>query len=239
MHLAAPTPSIEKSRAIEAHAPLVKRIANQMMTKLPPSVDVNDLIQAGLMALMESMDRYDPAQGANFETFAGQRVRGAMLDELRSLDWMPRGVRSAHRRVEKAIAVAQQELGRAPSEAEVAAGLGLALDAYHALLAQAAGNQVFLFDDFGGADMESDYLDSHCADSEANPLAQLSDARFRGALIKAIEKLPERERQLMGMYYEQDLTLKEIGAILGVTESRVSQLHTQAVVRLRAALKDW
>jgi RNA polymerase sigma factor for flagellar operon FliA len=233
---------LEETRTVEAYLPLVKRIANQMMTRLPPSVDVGDLIQAGLIGLMDAIERYEQTQGTQFETYATQRVRGAMLDELRQSDWIPRGVRSAQRKLERAIAELQQKLGRTPVEAEIAGHLGLKLADYHELLGQARGSQIMLFEDFGGGDDEdgaASYLDKHCADEGADPFARLSDRRFRKALVDAIGKLPEREKMLMGMYYEQDLNFKEIAAVLGVTESRISQMHSQAVARLRATLKAW
>lgn len=226
----------DKSQCLQEHALLVKRIAHHMMLKLPGSVDVDDLIQAGMIGLLDAASRYDELRGAQFETYAAQRIRGAMLDELRGADWLPRSMRRDTRRIENAISRLQQKLGRAPNESEIAKALALGLAEYQQLLQEARGAQLVYYEDFHNEDEES-FFDRHDYSSAANPLELLQDERFRAALMQAIERLPERERQLMGMHYEQEMNLREIGAVMGVSESRVCQLHSQAVARLRTALR--
>jgi RNA polymerase sigma factor FliA len=227
-----------RDRMLAEHAPMVRRIAHQMMTRLPPSVQVDDLVQAGMIGLLDALERYETVEGAQFATYAAQRVRGAMLDQLRAADWMPRGARQAMRRVEAAIRALQQRLGRAPAEREVAAELQLSAEAYHALLQEAVGHRLVHYEDLNGPDAQENFLDRHCPDASSDPLRELLDGEFRGALVEAIDALPERERLLMGLYYEEDLNLKEIGAVMGVSESRVCQLHSQAVARIRARLAE-
>lgn len=237
-----PQGTLDRSSAIERYGPMVRRVAAQMMAKLPSSVEMDDLVQAGMIGLMDAMTRYEASHGAQFETFAMQRVRGAMLDELRGADWLPRSVRKNQRSIEQAVRALEQKLKRAPTEVEIAREMGLPIAEYQAMLGEARGGQLVYLDEMsGGEDGDDSFLDRHRADSGEceEPAGMLNDARFRRALVEAIEALPERERFLMGMYYEQDMNLKEIGAVLGVTESRVCQLHSQAVARLRAKLKDW
>jgi RNA polymerase sigma factor for flagellar operon FliA len=229
---------LEAEQRISEFAPLVRRMAHHLAAKLPPSVEIDDIIQAGMIGLMDAASRYQEGQGAQFETFATQRIRGAMLDELRSNDWLPRSARKSMRRIERAVHKLEQKLGRAPNEKEIAQELGEPLDIYQSLLQESRGCELLHLEDFGRDD-DDDYLDRHCPDNRANPLELFQDARFRGALVKAIEALPEREKLLMGLYYEQDLNFKEIAAVLEVSESRVCQLHSQAVARLRAKLREW
>jgi len=228
----------DKTQCLREHAALVKRIAHHMMLKLPGSVDVEDLIQAGMIGLLDAASRYDELRGAQFETYAAQRIRGAMLDELRGADWLPRSLRRDTRRIETAISKLQQKLGRSPSETEIAKELGVSLAEYQQLLQEARGAQLVYYEDFHSEDEES-FFDRHDFSTEANPLELLQDDRFRSALIQAIERLPERERQLMGMHYEQEMNLREIGEVMGVSESRVCQLHSQAIARLRSYLRDY
>lgn len=226
----------DKNQCLQEHAALVKRIAHHMMLKLPGSVEVDDLIQAGMIGLLDAASRYDELRGAQFETYAAQRIRGAMLDELRGADWLPRSMRRDTRRIENAISKLQQKLGRAPSESEIAQELGVSLPEYQQLLQEARGAQLVYYEDFHNEDEES-FFDRHDYSTEANPFELLQDERFREALIQAIDRLPERERMLMGMHYEQEMNLREIGEVMGVSESRVCQLHSQAVARLRTALR--
>ena len=227
----------DKEQCLIEFAPLVKRIAHFMMLKLPSSVQVDDLIQAGMIGLLDAASRYDELRGAQFETYASQRIRGAMLDELRGADWLPRSMRSDMRRIESAISRVQQKLGKAPAESDIASELGLSLKDYQQMLQESRGAQLVYYEDFNNSD-DDNFFERYEADSQSNPLELLKDDRFRGALIKAIENLPEREHMLMGMHYEQDMNLREIGEVLGVGESRVCQLHSQAVARLRSMLKD-
>lgn len=226
----------DKEQCLKEYAPLVKRIAHHMMVKLPSSVEVDDIIQAGMMGLLDAAGRYDELRGAQFETYAAQRIRGAMLDELRGADWLPRSLRRDMRRIEAAIHRLQQIFGRSPAESEIAKELGVSLSEYQQMLLEARGAQLVYYEDFHGEDDE-DFFDRHESGDNANPMALLQDERFRSALIKAIDGLPERERLMMALHYEQDLNLREIGEVMGVTESRVCQLHSQAVARLRGWLK--
>ncbi len=232
------TGTLDREHYVEQFAPMVKRIAHHLMSRLPASVQLTDLIQAGLIGLMGAVSRYEETQGVQFEAYAAQRVRGAMIDELRAHDWFPRGVRKTQRRLDEALARAEQTLQRTPTETEVAEELGVPLEEYQTMLAEVHGCQLVHFDDFEEGD-DGAYLDRHGPADNADPLARLTDARFRKALLAAIENLPEREKLLMGLYYEQELNFKEIAAVLGVTESRVCQLHTQAVSRLRGKLRQW
>jgi RNA polymerase sigma factor for flagellar operon FliA len=186
------------------------------------------------------LSRFDAAQGVQFETFATQRIRGAMLDELRGNDWMSRGDRRHQRSIEAAVHKLEQRHGRAPSESEIAREMGLSLTDYQELLGKVRGTQLVYLEDMGGGDDgDDDYLDRHVADEAANPIMRLQDQRMREALVEAIKQLPEREQYVMSMYYEQDMNLKEIAAVLGVTESRVCQLHSQSIARLRSRLREW
>ena len=230
---------VERNLNVEQFAPLVKRMAHHLLARLPASVQVDDLVQAGMIGLMDAAGRFEEGQGAQFETYASQRIKGAMLDELRANDWMPRGVRRAQRDIEKAIGRLEHRLGRAPREPEVAREMNLSLPQYQSLLVDARGAQLIHFDNTDDGDDGDPYLDRHLADVRGDPLEQVKDARFRKALVGAIELLPEREKMLMGMYYEQELNFREIAAIMGVTESRICQLHSQAVARIRTRLKDW
>ncbi|NYE61386.1 RNA polymerase sigma factor for flagellar operon FliA [Duganella sp. 1224] len=209
-----------------------------MKAKLPPSVEVDDLVQAGMIGLLDAISRYEETHGAQFETYAVLRIRGAMLDELRNSDWLPRSLRQNMRKVEAAMATLQQRLGRPPSESEVAKSLKLSLADYQEMLGDSGGHQLVYYEDFHDDDGNDSFLDRYASDEEADPLRSLLDGDFRQAVIDAIDALPEREKMLMGLYYEEELNLKEIGAVMGVSESRVSQLHTQAVARLRASLRE-
>jgi RNA polymerase sigma factor for flagellar operon FliA len=233
------TGTLRKPDYVKEYAPLVKRIAHHMMSKLPASVQIDDIIQAGLIGLMDAVNRYEQEQGVQFETYATQRIRGAMLDELRRNDWLPRGVRRSQRKIETALHSLEQKLGRVPKEREVAAEMGVPLEEYQTLLQEARGCQLLYIEDFNDEDRDDGFLERNIAEAEKDPLAALQDDRFRNALIGAIDKLPEREKLLMSLYYEQDLNFREIAAVLGVTESRICQLHTQAVSRLRTKMKEW
>ncbi|MFS2023607.1 RNA polymerase sigma factor FliA [Massilia sp. GER05] len=227
----------DKNSLLTEHMPLVKRLAHQMKAKLPPSVEVDDLVQAGMMGLLDAINRYEENHGAQFETYAVLRIRGAMLDELRSSDWMPRSTRANMRKVESAMAALQQQLGRPPSESEVAKSLKLSLGDYQDLLGDSGGHQLVYYEDFHDDDGGDGFLDRYAVDDD-DPLKSLLDTDFRQTVIDAIDALPPREKMLMGLYYEEELNLKEIGAVMGVSESRVSQLHTQAVARLRTYLRE-
>ncbi len=233
MYTAAGQP--DREQLVQRFAPLVKRVAYHLMARLPASVQFEDLVQNGMIGLLDAMDRYQEGFGAQFETYATQRVRGAMLDGLRENDWLPRTLRRELRRIEAAISQLEHAHGRVPSESELADALGMSLADYQRTLQDARGHQIVYFDDFAG-DGEEDFLERHFTDNDADPANILEDRNIRQALVGAIERLPEREKLMMGLYYEQDLNLREIGEVMGVTESRVCQLHSQAIARLRAQI---
>jgi RNA polymerase sigma factor for flagellar operon FliA len=230
---------LDNSSMIRQYSPLVRRLAHQMIAKLPANVEIDDLIQVGLIGLTDALSRFDIGQGVQFETFATQRIRGAMLDELRGGDWMSRGTRRQQREIEAAVHKLEQKLGRAPVESEIAAAMGVSLAEYQELLGKVRGTQLVYLEDMSGDEGDEDFLDRHVADDSNNPMAQLQDHRMREALVAAIKNLPEREQFVMSMYYEHDMNLKEIAAVLKVTESRVCQLHSQSIARLRVKLRDW
>lgn len=231
------TSEVEVEQCVTRFAPLVKRIAHHMMASLPPSVQVDDVIQSGMIGLLDAARRYKEEEGAQFETYAVQRIRGAMLDGLRQADWLPRSLRRSLRRIERMISKLEQQHGRPPSEQELAAALEMPLAEYQRLLQDARGYQLVSYEDMKGADDEP-FLERFAPDERPDPLSTLLERGMREELVAAIDDLPEREKRVMGLYYEQELNLREIGDVLGVSESRVCQLHTQAIARLRARLKN-
>jgi RNA polymerase sigma factor for flagellar operon FliA len=228
---------VAQSEVLEQYAPLVRRLALQLVAKLPASVDLDDLIQAGMIGLLDAAGRYKEDQGAQFETYASQRIRGSMLDELRSNDWLPRSMRKTSREVEHAVHEVEQQVGRAPTEVEISEHLKMPLADYQGLLQDLHGSQLIYYEDFDRSGDDEPFLDRYCI-NHADPLSALLDVNLRHALIDAIDKLPEREKLLMSLYYEQGLNLREIGAVMEVSESRVCQLHSQAVARLRTRLRE-
>lgn len=224
---------IKQSEQLTQYMPLVRRQALTLQVRLPASIELDDLIQAGMMGLLEAFSRFDANQGATFATFASQRIRGAMMDELRTRDWLPRSVRRSARAVDSAVRQLEQQLGRAPEEHEIARHLEMPLSEYQQLLNDTNSGQLLPFEELvaeGGEPVSNELVNS--------PFEQFLDDQQRQTLIDAIDALPEREKLLMALYYQEELNLKEVGAVLGVTESRVSQLHSQAVSRLRARLHD-
>lgn len=222
---------------VTKHAGLVKRIAYHLMSRLPPSVQADDLIQAGMMGLLEASRNYDATQGASFETYAGIRIRGSMLDEIRRTDWTPRSVHRKARQVAQAVREIENECGRDARDVEVAEKLNLTLNEYHRILQDSTGCRVFSIDDTG---VNGDEYSQPIPDDSTNqPLEELQSSDFKTALAKAIAGLPERECMVMAMYYDEDLNLREIGDVLGVSESRVCQIHGQALIRLRARMTTW
>ena len=227
---------IDKDQLVQRFAPLVKRIAYHLMVKLPSSVQIDDLVQNGMLGLLDALGKFEAGMGAQFETYAAQRIRGAMLDGLRENDWLPRSLRRDFRRIEEAIAQLEQAHGRAPAEKELANALGMSLGDYQKMLQDARGHQLISFEDMI-EDGDEDYLERHLVDDAGDPARIFEDASLRQLLVQAIEALPEREKLMMALYYEQDLNLREIGEVMGVTESRVCQLHSQAIARLRAKMR--
>lgn len=224
---------LDKEQLVQRFAPLVKRIAYHLMARLPSSVQVEDLVQNGMIGLLDAMNRFETGHGAQFETYAAQRIRGAMLDGLRENDWLPRGLRRDLRRIEQAITQLEQEHGRVPTEKELAEAMDMSLADYQKMLGEARGHQLLYFEDFT-EEGEEGFLERHLTDRDADPLRLLEEQSLRQTLVASIGELPEREKLMMALYYEQDLNLREIGEVMGVTESRVCQLHSQAIARLRA-----
>ncbi len=220
---------------IEQYLPLVKRIAYHLKGRLPDSVFVEDLIQSGIIGLMEAMQKFDDSQGASFETYAGIRIRGAMLDEIRKGDWTPRSVHRKSREVSDAINRLESKLGREAKDDEIAKEMGISIDEYHKVLKDTNGAQLLSIDEPDHDELSEDRM----VGSFMTPLAELAESGFQQALVEQIAQLPEKEKLVMALYYDEELNLKEIGEVLDVSESRVSQIHSQAVKRLRARLDSW
>lgn len=218
------------------YSPLVKRIAYHLMARMPPMVLVDDLIQAGMIGLLDASRHYNPNLGASFETYAGIRIRGSMLDELRRNDWAPKSVHRKVREVAEAIRKVENAMGRDARDQEVMKELGLSADEYYKLLQEAAVFRMTNLEDVG---VDDGAISEGLGEAASTPLNELQDEDFRNGLASAIAALPERERLIVTMYYDNELNLREIGAVLGVSESRTSQLLSQALLRLRARMKTW
>lgn len=228
--------SYSSEELITEHVDLVKRIAHHLAARLPSTVDVNDLTQSGMVGLLEAAGNFDATRGASFETYAGIRIRGAMLDDIRKHDWTPRSVHHKYRQLAEAVNEIEGETGRAANAEEVAARVGITIDEYHKILADSAGSRLFSFEET----LEEPTPHRRPPSSSAPlPEQQLDQEQFRQQLAESIESLPERERLVLSLYYERELNLKEIGDVLDVSESRVCQIHGQAVLRLRAASQRW
>ena len=221
---------------IERYAPFVKRIAHYLIARLPASVEFDDIVQAGMVGLLDAVSRYEETQGAQFETYAAQRIRGAIVDELRRNDWLPRSLRKNMRKIEAAISVLEQRHGRAPNETEIAAQLKVSLAEYQRMLQDARGHQLLYTEDLYNTDGDSP-LEAGSA-ARYDTMDALIDEELKQRLTGAVAELPEREKMIMSLYYEKELNLREIGEVIGVSESRVCQLHSQAVARLRTRLRD-
>jgi len=218
------------------HAPLVKRIAYHLLGRLPDSVQVDDLIQAGMLGLLEAIKNYDASQGASFDTYAGIRIRGSMLDEVRRSDWTPRSVHKKSRMVSEAIRTIENKTGREARDVDVAKYLGIAIDEYNHILQDSSSCRVFSVEELA---QDGDHYMDETLSHEEGPVDGLSREGFQQALANAIMGLPERERLVISLYYDEEFNLREIGEVLNISESRVSQICTQAVLRLRSRLSDW
>ncbi|MED5529156.1 MAG: RNA polymerase sigma factor FliA [Pseudomonadota bacterium] len=221
---------------VDRYAPLVKRIAHHLLLRMPASVQIDDLIQSGMIGLLEAAKKYDVSKGASFETYAGIRIRGSMLDEVRKGDWAPRSVHRKSRKVAEAIKAIESRTGKDAKDPEIAKELNIDLNAYFAILQDASGSRLFSFDDV----MEGDDSAIELAVGDLpGPCDGLQRDTFKANLANAISGLPDREKLVLALYYDEELNLKEIGEVIGVSESRVSQIHSQAAVRLKARLSDW
>ena len=230
-----------RERLVVAYSPLVKFVAGRTGSRLPSHVEQADLISYGMLGLIEAMERFEPAREIRFETFAMQRIRGAIIDELRSLDWVPRSVRSRAREIEQANSKLENQLGRAPTDEEIADRLGIGTEELHESLLQISNSSILALEELwmtpdASGDRVS-LLDTIEDESAPDPQAALDTSEVKDLLSDAIQDLPERETLVVALYYFENLTLREIGEVLGVTESRVSQLHSKAVLRLRSKLK--
>lgn len=225
--------SVEQS--IEEHIALVKRIALHLAARLPSAVDIDDLLQSGMVGLIEAANNFDPTRGASFPTYAGIRIRGAMLDDIRKNDWTPRSVHHKFRNVSKAIGEVEAETGRQAHADEIADRLGISADEYHKILADSSCSRLFSLEE---TLEESSWHGSPPASNAPTPDQEVYQSQFRDKLAEAIRRLPERESLVLSLYYERELNLKEIGEVLDVSESRVCQIHGQAVLRLRAMVGD-
>jgi RNA polymerase sigma factor for flagellar operon FliA len=218
---------------VREYASLVKRIAHHLISRLPSSVQPDDLIQSGMIGLLEAASKYDPGKGASFETYAGIRIRGSMVDEIRKGDWVPRSVHRNVRSVTAAMKSLEGRLGRDATDREIADEMNVTLTEFFSIMKDAAGSRLFSFEEIPMTGEQG------VVSNTPNPLDQVQKRDFQRSLAAAIGKLPEREQLVLSLYYDDELNLKEIGEVLGVSESRVSQIHTQAALRLRSKLSDW
>lgn len=221
---------------VRDYASLVNKIAKHLLGRLPPSVQLEDLAQAGMIGLLEAAKNYDSSKGASFETYASIRIRGSMLDEIRKGDWAPRSVHRNSRKIAEAIRIVENETGRDAKDFEVARFLDIDLETYHQMLQDTHGTRIFAFNDVG---LHDETMAEGMASSSPGPLDGLQREDFQKSLAKGIALLPEKERLVLSLYYEEELNLRQVGEILGVSESRISQIHAQAMLRLQARLKEW
>jgi RNA polymerase sigma factor for flagellar operon FliA len=233
-----PDPQL-RDRLILTYAPLVKYVAGRLGSGLPAHVDEADLVSYGLLGLIGAIERYDPDRDVKFETYAISRIRGAIIDELRAMDWVPRSVRSRAREIERAMSELEGRLGRAPTDEEISAKLGISEEELGESLGEIARSSIAALDELwtsSGSGDQVALIDTIEDESAPDPQNTLSQTELREAIADAIARLPEREKLVVTLYYYEELTLREIGEVLGVTESRVSQLHTKAILRLKARL---
>ncbi len=231
---------VARDRLILTFAPLVKYVAGRMSSALPAHVEETDLISYGLLGLIGAVKRFEPDRQVKFETYAVARIKGAIIDELRSLDWVPRSVRARARQIERASAELEHRLQRAPTDEELAAHLGIEMSDFHAAIAQISNSSIVALDEMWNVNSGGEPLsliDTISDNRLSDPAQQLDITEMRDTLADAIARLPEREKIVIALYYYDNLTLREIGEVLGVTESRVSQLHTKAILRLKGRLQ--
>lgn len=228
-----------RDQLIMDYAPLIRFVAQRISARLPSNIEIDDLISAGVIGLMDAIEKYDPSRDNKFKTYAEFRIRGAILDELRSQDWVPRSIRDKSKRIEKTFSELEQRFGRAPSEAEVASEIGITLDEYYDMVSKVKAVTLMSIDDLVGPTQHDRKSLLECIENvgSKNPFVQLKSKGVREVIVESIDQLPEKQKLVLSLYYYEDLNLKEIGKVLDVTESRVSQLHTQAVSRLREKLK--
>ena len=229
-----------REEIIIRYSPMIKYVANRIAMRLPPHVEVDDLISVGVLGLMDAISKYDPTRGAKFKTYAEFRVRGAILDELRSMDWVPRSVRQKASNIDGVIQKLQVKLKRKPEDEEVAKEMKLSLDEFYDALNETKSMPVFSLEDLGIAKEtgeQQSLLDCLAGKADADPQTQIRLTELKGIIAKAIDTLPEKERLMVSLYYYEELTMKEIGVVLDITESRVSQIHSKAVYHLRTKLK--
>ena len=231
-----------KEQIVIEHTPLIRYIVNRIAVRLPSHIDLDDLHNTGVIGLMDAIEKYDPEKNCKFKTYAEFRIKGAILDQLRSLDWVPRSVRQKGRRLERAYGEVEQRLGRSASEDEVADSLGLQLDKLQELVNQVRGISLVNLEEIRNGGQEGDRNGSYADVVEdvnaENPYSTLKLQEMRSIVADTIATLPEKERLVISLYYYEDLNMKEIGNILGITESRVCQIHTKSVLRLRSKLKN-
>lgn len=230
---------VDSPSNIEDYAPLVQRIAHHMMVRMPASVQLDDLIQAGMIGLLEAAQKYNASQGASFETYAGIRIRGSIIDEMRKGDWVPRSVHRNARRIKQAIADVEAREGRDASSTEIADEMGVDINEYHAMSQDAVCGHLFSIEESFNNDDDIRMEETGSSTGFASPHSEAYRDVLKKSMAKAINELPDREKMVLSLYYDEELNLKEIGKILGVSESRVSQIHSQAALRLRSRLQDW
>lgn len=228
-----------RDQLIMDYAPLIRFVAQRIAARLPSNIEIDDLISAGVIGLMDAIEKYDPSRDNKFKTYAEFRIRGAILDELRSQDWVPRSIRDKAKRIERTHQELEQKLGRTVSDEEVARELEMEINEFHELLAKVKAVSLLSIDELSGPNNHDRKSLLECLENvgSKNPFLQLKSKGVRELLIKNIEELPEKQKLVLSLYYYEDLNLKEIGRVLDVTESRVSQLHTQAVFKLKTKLK--
>ncbi len=226
--------NLSQDQLVEEHAPLVKRIAYHLISRLPACVQVEDLIQSGMIGLLEAAKNYDASQGASFETYAGIRIRGSMLDEIRKGDWTPRSLHRKVREITQAMREIESEQGRDARDTEVAKRLNMDLDEYHQVLQDASSHQIVSFENVLSKDAQ---IVEGSGSAIVGPYESLEAENLKEILAKVISGLPERERLVMSLYYDEELNLRETGEVLGVSESRVCQIHSQAMIRIKAEIQ--